>query len=257
MTTAILQARMGSTRLPGKMLLPIFDNKGALELMLERVAAAKSIDRVVVATTTLAEDDPLVALCEKLGIASFRGDSANVLDRYYQCARTLARDDVLVRLTGDCPLHDPAVIDRIVAFFHAGQYDYAANTHPPTYPDGLDAEVFSFRALERAWHEATLLSEREHVTYYLYTHPESFRLGNLALEVDLSAHRWTLDEPADLEFIRQVYAALYPSRKNFGMQDVLALLKERPELLDINQDIVRNAGLAKSLEQDRKLGNIT
>lgn len=257
MTTAILQARMGSTRLPGKMLLPIFDNKGALELMLERVAAAKSIDRVVVATTTLAEDDPLVALCEKLGIASFRGDSVNVLDRYYQCARTLARDDVLVRLTGDCPLHDPVVIDRVVAFFHGGQYDYAANTHPPTYPDGLDAEVFSFRALERAWHEATLLSEREHVTYYLYTHPEFFRLGNLALEEDLSAHRWTLDEPADLEFIRQVYAALYPSRKNFGMQDVLALLKERPELLDINQDIVRNAGLAKSLEQDRKLGNIT
>ncbi len=257
MTTAILQARMGSTRLPGKMLLPIIDDKGALELMLERVVTAKSIDRIVVATTTLAEDDPLVALCDKLGIACFRGDSANVLDRYYQCTRTVARDDVLVRLTGDCPLHDPVVIDRVVAFFHDGQYDYAANTHPPTYPDGLDAEVFSFRALERAWHEATLLSEREHVTYYLYTHPESFRLGNLALEEDFSAHRWTLDEPTDLEFIRQVYAALYPSGKGFGMQDVMALLKERPELLDINQDIVRNAGLAKSLEQDRKLGNIT
>lgn len=257
MTTAILQARMGSTRLPGKMLLPIIDDKGALELMLERVAAAKSIDRIVVATTTLVEDDPLVALCEKLGIACFRGDSANVLDRYYQCARTVARDEVLIRLTGDCPLHDPAVIDRVVAFFHAGQYDYAANTHPPTYPDGLDAEVFSFRALERAWHEATLLSEREHVTYYLYTHPKLFKLGNLALEEDFSAHRWTLDEPADLEFIRQVYASLYPSGKAFGMQDVLALLKARPELLDINQDIVRNAGLAKSLEQDRKLGNIT
>ena len=119
------------------------------------------------------------------------------------------------------------------------------------------AEVFSFAALERAWREATLLSEREHVTYYLYTHPESFRVGNLAQEEDLSAHRWTLDEPADLEFIRQVYASLYPSGGKFGMRDVLALLNERPELLYINQDIVRNAGLAKSLEQDRKLGNIT
>lgn len=257
MTTAILQARMGSTRLPGKMLLPIIDGKGALELMLERVSAATLLDRVVVATTTLIEDDPLVHLCEKLGVACFRGDSGNVLDRYYQCARTVGRDDVLVRLTGDCPLHDPAVIDSVVAFFREGQYDYAANTHPPTYPDGLDAEVFSFAALERAWREATLLSEREHVTYYLYTHPESFRVGNLAQEEDLSAHRWTLDEPADLEFIRQVYASLYPSGEKFGMRDVLALLNERPELLNINQDIVRNAGLAKSLELDRKLGNIT
>ena len=257
MTTAILQARMGSSRLPGKMLLPVIDGKGALELMLERVSAAKSIDQIVVATTTLAEDDPLVELCEKLGISCFRGNSADVLDRYYQCARSVGRDDVLVRLMGDCPLHDPAVIDQVVGFFHDGRYDYAANTHPPTYPDGLDAEVFSFAALEKAWHEATLLSEREHVTYYLYTHPESFSLGNLALEEDFSAHRWTLDEPADLEFIRQVYVSLYPSGKRFGMQDVLALLKERPELLDINQDIVRNAGLAKSLEQDRKLGNIT
>lgn len=256
MTVAILQARMGSTRLPGKMLLPIIDEKGALELMLERVSAAQSIDRIVVATTTLAEDDPLVRLCEKLGIPCFRGDSANVLDRYYQCALTMARDQVLVRLTGDCPLHDPAVIDRVVGHFHAGEYDYAANTHPPTFPDGLDTEVFSFQALERAWQGATLLSEREHVTYYLYSHPELFRLGNLVLDEDLSSHRWTLDEPADLEFIRQVYASLYPLGKGFGMHDVLSLLRARPELLDINQNIVRNAGLAKSLEQDRKLGNI-
>jgi spore coat polysaccharide biosynthesis protein SpsF len=256
MTAAILQARMGSTRLPGKMLLPIIDGRGALELMLERVSAAQTIDRIVVATTTLVEDEPLVGLCEKLGVSCYRGDSANVLDRYYQCARTMARDHVLVRLTGDCPLHDSAVIDRVVGVFHDGQYDYVANTHPPTFPDGLDTEVFSFAALERAWQGATLLSEREHVTYYLYTHPELFRLGNLSLDEDLSSHRWTLDEPADLEFIRQVYAALYPAGKGFGMYDVLAVLKARPELLDINQNIVRNAGLAKSLEQDRKLGNI-
>lgn len=204
MTTAILQARMGSTRLPGKMLRPIHAGRGALELMLERVRQARSLAQVVVATTTLAEDDALEALCRRLGVACFRGDPADVLDRYYRCALAFDARATLVRLTGDCPLHDPAVIDRVVAFFQGGDYDYAANTHPPTFPDGLDTEVFRFTALEAAWRQATLASEREHVTYHLYTHPQTFRIGNLAQAEDLSALRWTLDEPRDLEFIRQV-----------------------------------------------------
>lgn len=253
MTTAILQARMGSTRLPGKMLLPVLEDKGALELMLERARRARTLDRIVVATTTLAEDDALAGLCEKLSVACFRGHPTDVLDRYYQCALSAGRDDTLVRLTGDCPLHDPAVIDRVVEFFASGSYDYAANTHPPTYPDGLDTEVFSFKALERAWSNGRLPSEREHVTYYIYTHPQDFSLGNYAGRTDLSMLRWTLDEPADLEFMRRVYAIL--GDKPFGMADVLDLLERQPELLELNQHLERNAGLKKSLALDRELRN--
>ncbi len=254
MTTAILQARMGSTRLPGKMLLPIHDGRGALELMLERVRRARALTRVVVATTTLAEDDPLQGLCQRLGVDCFRGDPADVLDRYYRCAVAFDARDTLVRLTGDCPLHDPEVIDRVVAFFAGGNYDYAANTHPPTFPDGLDTEVFRFSALEQAWRDATLGSEREHVTYHLYTHPDRFRIGNLSQGEDLSALRWTLDEARDLEFIRRVYACLRVQSPGFGMSDVLELLRRDPALLAINHDIERDAGLKKSLELDRRHG---
>lgn len=257
MTTAILQARMGSTRLPGKMLLPIHQGKGALQLMLERIGAAATLDRIVVATTTLPEDDPIVALCGSLGVTVFRGDPRDVLDRYTQCARTLGDETVLVRLTGDCPLHDPAVIDEVVRYFASGGFDYASNAHPPSYPDGLDTEVFTRDALERAWRDATLVSEREHVTYHLYTHPERFRIGNHAGAVDLSALRWTLDEPADLEFMRAVYARLGASGTAFGMHDILRMLAAHPDILAINQDIGRNEGLLKSLQEDRRLGNIT
>jgi spore coat polysaccharide biosynthesis protein SpsF len=254
-TTAILQARMGSTRLPGKMTLPIIDDKGALELMVERVSQSKTLNRVIVATTVSPEDDALVVVCERIGVPTFRGDPTDVLDRYYQCARTHARNDVLVRLTGDCPLHDASVIDQVVTYFLSARYDYAANTHPPTFPDGLDTEVFTYSALERAWSKATLLSEREHVTYYIYTHPEEFRIGNLANAVDLSAHRWTLDEPADLLFIRRVYTELKMLGHTFGMHDVLDLLRRRPDFLELNSDLERNAGLRLSLELDRQMGN--
>jgi spore coat polysaccharide biosynthesis protein SpsF (cytidylyltransferase family) len=254
-TTAILQARMGSTRLPGKMTLPIIDGKGALELMVERVSQSKTLDRVIVATTVLPEDDTLAEVCKHIGVPTFRGDPADVLDRYYQCARTHARDDILVRLTGDCPLHDPSVIDRVVTYFLSARYDYAANTHPPTFPDGLDTEVFTYAALERAWSKATLLSEREHVTYYIYTHPNEFQIGNFASPVDLSAHRWTLDEPADLLFIRRMYTELQSLGHTFGLNDVLELLRRRPDLLELNSDLERDAGLKSSLELDRQMGN--
>jgi spore coat polysaccharide biosynthesis protein SpsF len=222
--------------------------------MIERVAQSRMLNRIIVATTVLPEDDALVDLCQRIGVPTFRGDAADVLDRYYQCARTHAQGDVLVRLTGDCPLHDPWVIDQVVSYFLEGRYDYAANTHPPTFPDGLDTEVFTYSALERAWSTATLSSEREHVTYYMYTHPHEFQIGNFASPVDLSVHRWTLDEPADLVFIRRVYAELQTLGHTFRMNDVLDLLRGRPELLELNSDIKRNAGLEKSLEIDRTMG---
>lgn len=247
---------MGSTRLPGKMLLPLFDGKGALQLMLERVRVATTLDRVVIATTDLDEDAPIAELCTRLGFDVFRGHPTDVLDRYYQCAMEHARDEVLVRLTGDCPLHDAAVIDRVVAFFRSGGYDYASNTHPPTYPDGLDTEVFTFDALREAWEKGTFRSDREHVTYYIYNHPQDFRLGNLENNRDLSSLRWTLDEPADLEFMRKVYGYLGPESALFSADRILVLLAQRPELLSINGDIERNAGLKKTLAIDHQLGNL-
>ena len=246
---------MGSTRLPGKMTLPIIDGKGALELMIERITQSDTLKRVIVATTVLPEDDALIDVCKRIGVESFRGHATDVLDRYYQCATALAPGDVLVRLTGDCPLHDPATIDRVVNFFSAGSYDYAANTHPPTFPDGVDTEVFTYAALQAAWRKATLPSEREHVTYYIYTHPSEFRIGNLANDTDLSPHRWTLDEPADLRFIRRIYEELRPCGRLFGMSEVTELLERHPDILALNSDIERNAGLRKSLELDRLARN--
>ncbi|HVK53612.1 MAG TPA: glycosyltransferase family protein [Burkholderiales bacterium] len=254
MTTAILQARMGSSRLPGKMTMPIFDGKGPLELMLLRLRESRSLARVIVATTSLPEDDVLAEICARLDVACFRGHPTDVLDRYYQCAKEHHALDTLVRLTGDCPLHDPKVVDSVIEFFKTGGYDYAANTHPPTFPDGLDVEVFSFAALETAWRKATLLTEREHVTYYLYTHPEEFRVGNLTRNEDLSHLRWTFDEPEDLEFLRQIYAKL--GRATASADEVLGLLNSHPDLHHINHRIKRNEGLAKSLEKDKASGNL-
>ena len=244
---------MGSTRLPGKAMVPIFDGKGALELMITRMRRATSLDGLIVATTTLPEDDVVADLCDSLGTPCFRGDAADVLDRFYRCADFFGARDVLVRLTGDCPLHDPEVIDTVVRFFQKGAFDYAANTHPPTFPDGLDTEVFSFAALQTAWRDATTRTEREHVTYHLYTHPEKFKIGNLERSDDLSGMRWTLDEAVDLAFIREVYRRL--GRGNAGLVEVLALLREFPELQTINQHVGRNEGLAKSLAAERIKGN--
>ena len=247
---------MGSTRLPGKAMLPIFDGKGALELMLERLATSTTCDRLVVATTALPEDDTIESLCARVGVRCCRGDPEDVLDRYYHCAVAEHARDIIVRLTGDCPLHDPAVVDAVVEFFIPGNFDYASNTHPPTFPDGLDIEVFSFAALETAWRDARLLAEREHVTYHIYMHPEKFCIGNFRNDDDLSSLRWTLDEPDDLVFIRAVYEALGPHGLNFSMQDVLALLQNRPDIARLNAGIMRDEGLQRSLAQDRKLGNL-
>jgi spore coat polysaccharide biosynthesis protein SpsF len=247
---------MGSSRLPGKMTLPIFGGKGALALMLERVARASLIDELIVATTELPEDDVLAELCRRSEVPCFRGSPTDVLDRYYRCARSFNAGNVIVRLTGDCPLHDPNVIDDVIRLFLRGAFDYAANTHPPTFPDGLDVEVFSLESLEIAWRRATLVSEREHVTYYIYTHPTEFRLANLAHGRDLSGLRWTLDEPRDLEFVRAVYSELGGASLHFGMNEVLALVEKRPELGALNQDIRRNEGLEASLEIDRRQGSL-
>ncbi len=246
-TVAIIQARMTSTRLPGKILADLA-GKPLLYHVVVRAKQSRTLDLVAVATTEGLTDDETARYCEQVGIPCFRGSEDDVLDRYYQSAKHFGAG-VVVRLTADCPLLDPEVIDKVVRFFYAGDYDYVSNTIEPTYPDGLDTEVFRWQALERTWREAQLKSEREHVTPYIWKQPNLFRQANVRNDVDLSGLRWTVDEPQDLEFVRSVYAHLARS-PSFGMKQVLALLDNHPELMDINASFNRNEGYQKSLRED-------
>lgn len=249
-TVAIIQARMRSTRLPGKVLKDLM-GKPMLAHVIERATAIPGVSKVVVATSSDPDDGPIVDLAKELGIGAFTGSHDDVLDRYYQAARTFGAD-VIMRLTADCPMLDPSVCGSVLARYACGDVDYVSNVHPASFPDGLDTEVFSFTAVEQAWREATLRSEREHVTPYIWNHPTKFRLGNVANGVDLSQHRWTVDEPRDLDLVRLVYSRLHrDGRPPFGMADVLALLSSEDSILSINAGIARNEGYSRSLSEDR------
>ena len=250
--TAIIQARMGSSRLPGKMLMPIVHGKGALELMLERVSNAKKIHQIIIATTSHPQDDGLAALGEKLGYKTFRGDEADVLDRFYQAARKFDATDVIVRLTGDCPLHDPRIIDKVIqAFLEKPGSLYASNINPPTYPDGMDAEVLNFEALETAWKEAKKKSDREHVTLFIRNNPERFGLINVANDRDESAIRITLDEKEDFKLIGAVFEHFY-GKNSFGLEEIVEFIKTHRNLKGLNAHIARDEGLKKSLMKDHE-----
>lgn len=250
MILAILQARVSSRRLPGKVLLPLL-GQPMLARQLERVRRAALIDQLVVATSADAADDPLALLCGQIGVACYRGQLDDVLDRFYQAALPY-RPDYIVRLTGDCPLADPVLIDRVIRRCLDSNCDHISNgTAPATFPDGLDVEVMRFSALEQAWREARLPSEREHVTPFIYHHPERFRLAQYANPVDLSHLRWTVDEPADFELVRIIYETLYPQQPDFDTAAILRLLEQRPALATLNTAHQRNEGYAKSLLQDQ------
>ena len=243
---AIVQARMGSKRLPGKV-LSMIQGRTMLERVVERARRAERVSRVVVATSEAPEDDAIASVCRESAIDVFRGSEHDVLARYLGAAQQFDADPI-VRLTADCPLLDPVVVDAVVARFAAGDVDYAANINPPTFPDGLDTEVFSRNALEQAAREARLRSEREHVTLYIRNHPEIFRIANVCHARDLSAMRWTVDEPADLELVRAVYAEF--GNPDFGMEDVLRLLAKQPDLARANARFARDEGLRASLRED-------
>ncbi|MEN9558543.1 MAG: hypothetical protein RL141_912 [Candidatus Parcubacteria bacterium] len=245
---AIIQARMGSARLPGKVLLRVC-GKTLLEHQLERVMRARLLHGIVVATSTEERDTPIAQTAQAAGVQVFRGSERDVLDRYVQAAR-VAEADVIVRLTADCPLMDPAIVDRVVEAFFTQGTDYVSNVRPPTFPDGMDVEVFTREALEVSGREACLPSEREHVTAFIATHPQQFTIGNVAQSVDQSAIRLTVDEPADWELVRQVFEVLYPQHPLFSLADIIHLLTQKPELITLNSDIVRNAGYLKSLAED-------
>lgn len=236
-TVAIVQARMTSTRLPGKVLLEVL-GRPMLSYQLDRVSRVAAIDRIVIATTTNATDDPIAHFAEDNGFGLHRGSESDVLGRFEGAAR--AHDaDIVVRLTADCPLADPDVIDLVIQRFRgaAPACDYATNAIPRSYPAGLDAECFSRAALETAAREATDAYDREHVTPFLYRNPDRFTLLSVVAGVNLAAERWTLDEPGDFELIRRVLEALYPANPKFRMADALALLDANPDWRALNRAV--------------------
>lgn len=245
-TVAIIQARMSSSRLPGKVMAEI-SGRSMLYHVVKRVERAKMIDLVTVATSDLRSDDIIEAFCKNNDIRCFRGNLDDVLDRYYQAAKYFGAQ-IIIRLTADCPLLDPDIIDRVVRTFSEGNFDYVSNVIEYTYPDGLDTEVFTFEALERAWQEARLKSEREHVTPYIRNHPEIFLQANVGYREDISHLRWTVDCPQDMDFVRSVFEQFGDSF--FGMAEILDLLNHQPDLSSKNAGIESNAGYLRSLHED-------
>ena len=248
MKLVIMQARTSSSRLPGKVLKPILGVPMLLR-QIERVSRSKQIDNLVIATSVDPSDNEIEQLCQTNRIECFRGSLDDVLDRFYQAA-TKFRPDHIVRLTADCPLADPDVIDHVIEFYEIGNFDYASNAIEPSFPDGLDVEIFRAECLYEAWKEATLPSEREHVTPFIHRHPARYKIGHYKNTKDLSSLRWTVDEEADFQLVTHIYACLYPKNPDFRINDILAFLEENPHLKTINTQFRRNEGMEKSLKND-------
>lgn len=233
-TVIIVQARMTSTRLPGKVLKKVL-GKSLLEYQVERLRRVKYADEIVIATTINETDQPIVDLCRHLSVPCFRGSEQDVLARYHGAARE-HQAETTVRITSDCPLIDPQVIDRVIQFYleHRPAYDYVSNSLERTYPRGMDTEVFSIKALNEAFAEATEQSDREHVTPFIHRQPDRYQLANVAHTENQSHHRWTVDTPEDFELVKNIINALYPANPLFNLQDCLNLLQKHPEWEKIN-----------------------
>ncbi len=243
---------MGSTRLWGKVLKKI-DGKPLLAYLIERLKMVEKISSIIIATTTAEADKSLVDLAKNLGVNSFAGSEDDVLDRYYQACK-IFKADIVIRVTGDCPLIDPKVIKKCLDVFLNNQYDYLSNTNPPTYPDGLDTEIFTFKALDKAWKNATLKSEREHVTPYIYKHPKDFSIFNVTNEEDWSNYRLTVDEIEDFNLISRIVTLFKDHWLEFSTKNVIDFLQKNPELLSLNTKFARNEGYQKSLKEDAITG---
>ena len=233
----IVQARMTSTRLPGKVMKRVL-GKPLLEYQLERLRRVTLADEIVVATTTNAEDQPIVDLCERLDVPCFRGSERDVLARYYEAA-TQHPADAVVRVTSDCPVIDPAVVIEVIRYYRdqRDRLDYVSNGLSRTYPRGMDTEVFSYQALREAYVEATDEPEREHVTPFIYRRPKRYRLANVAFRKDASRHRWTVDTREDFELVRRIIEGLYPGNRNFTLADMLELIEAHPDWAEINAHV--------------------
>ncbi len=229
----IVQARVGSTRLPGKVLKTIC-GKTVLAHDISRLRKVKNIDEIIVATTILEKDDAIVKECEKVKVRYFRGSEEDVLSRYYYAAKE-AGADVIVRITSDCPLIDIEVTEKTIEFYLNNSYEYVSNTYERSFPRGFDTEVFSFKLLEKAFKEAKEEIYREHVTTYFWKNPEIFSIGCYKNDVDYSNYRLTLDTKEDFELIKIIYNKLYYKNKYFGFKDILKLFENNHELYSINE----------------------
>lgn len=251
MIYTMIQARMGSSRLPGKVMKKVV-GKPLLEHIINRLSFCNNVDKIIVITSEEVENEPIEQLCEKLNVDCFVGDEKDVLDRYYKAAKkfNLNDEDSIVRITADCPLIDPKIVDDVIKKHLEGSYDYTTNTLIRTFPDGLDCEVFTLSVLKEMWNNAKLKSEREHVTLYIKNNPENYDLGNIEQDVDWSNLRWTVDEKEDFILIKNIYECLYDEEGIFLMDDILQLFENNPDFLKINNMYGSNEGLKKSLEND-------
>jgi spore coat polysaccharide biosynthesis protein SpsF len=234
---AFIQARMGSTRLPGKVLKQVL-GRPLLDFLVERLAQCHELDHIIILTSKQAQDDAIASFCQEKNLLCFRGSEDDVLDRYYQ-ASLERQPEGIVRITADCPLIDPDIVDQVIKVFrqHHPHADYVSNSLQRTFPRGLDVEVFSFKALEQAFQQAHWPEEREHVTLYLYRHPEKFQLYNVAHIPSLATYRWTVDTPEDFALVRLILEHLYPKNRQFCLNDILHLLKEHPDWNNINAHV--------------------
>lgn len=245
---AIVQARMSSTRMPGKAMAELC-GMPMIKVLLTRLSLVEGVNKIVVATTTSIHDDVLVNWLTSNGYSVFRGDEQDVLSRIWECA-TIEDADVVVRVTADDPLKDPEIIEMaIIEFLENKDLDYLSNTIKPTYPEGLDIEVFKIQALNLAFIESNLKSEREHVTPYIWKNPNKFKIKNFEMSPDLSHWRWTVDHDEDLQFVKKIFSN-FGNRVNVSFKDVIDYLNKNPDVLKINQGTRRNDGYYNSLEKD-------
>jgi len=242
----IVQARLGSSRLPGKVLMEIDGKNSILYYVIKQLQQCTLLNEIIIATSILKEDDKIAEFVKKMGIPCFRGNSHDVLDRYYQCAKKFNLANI-VRITADCPLIDPTLVDQVIEEFFSNHCDYATNSLPKTFPQGTETEIFSFKALERSWKNAKKPSEREHVTPYIKNN-KIFKKVIIKSSKDLSDFRWTVDRIEDLIFVREVVSKI--KKRPILMNDILEVLSKEPELIEINKNHVKDEGYLKSLKED-------
>ncbi len=244
MVAAIIQARLGSTRLPGKVLKDL-NGKPLIKNIIDRINKCAMVDKILLATTVNSVDDELVDWCRSNNVDCYRGDENNVLDRYYEAAKSIGAD-IIVRVTADDPFKDPVVIDNVIKMLETEDLDFAFNNSPTSFPEGLDTEVFKFSAIEKAHNADTTDFENEHVTQYFYHNPSLFKMKNYPYTRDVSNIRLTVDTDEDFVLAKQIYSKLSPNNEMFYLEDILKLIDKEPDILKLNMNVKRSAMYVKN-----------
>ena len=250
MIGCIVQARMGSSRLPGKTLMKVDEKNTVLDFLINQLSYSKLIDKLVIATTNLSIDDDIQNSIRNLDVELFRGNANDVLDRYYQSAKKFSLD-IVVRITADNPLIDPFIMDEMISEFCLKNYDYMTNTLPRTFPYGTEVEIFTFDALEKAWQNAKKPSEREHVTPYFYNNQKIFKIHKIQYSTNISNLRWTIDRQNDLELVKLIVSKII--KRPILLDDIILLYTKEPKLFEINKTHIPNEGYLKSLKEDENI----